>query len=45
MAPLLFLIMSKHSSALCQNGTEQPNHEEFISQHADLILRGLSIEN
>ena len=45
IAPLLFLIMSKHSSALCQNGTEQPNHEEFISQHADLILRGLSIEN
>jgi TetR/AcrR family transcriptional regulator len=45
IAPLLFLIMSKHSSALCQHGTEQPNHEEFISQHADLILRGLSIEN
>jgi TetR/AcrR family transcriptional regulator len=45
IAPLLFLIMSKHSSALCHQGSEQPNPEEFIAQHADLIVRGLSIEN
>jgi TetR/AcrR family transcriptional regulator len=45
IAPLLYLIMSKHSSALCHHGAEQPNPEEFIAQHADLIVRGLSIEN
>ena len=43
IAPLLFLIMSKHSTALCHEGSAQPNPEEFIAQHADLIVRGLSI--
>ena len=44
IAPMLFLIMSKHSSALCHSGASQPKPEDFIAQHADLIVRGLSFD-
>ena len=45
IAPMLFLIMSKHSSALCHAGSKQMDPEEFIAQHADLLVRGLSASN
>jgi TetR/AcrR family transcriptional regulator len=43
ISPMLFLIMSKHSSALCHAGSQQAKPEDFIAQHADLIVRGLSV--
>lgn len=45
IAPMLFLIMSKHSSALCHSGSKLMKPEDFIAQHAELIVRGLSVEN
>lgn len=45
IAPLMFLIMSKHSCALCQTGTLQTAPEEFIAQYADLVIRGLTSQN
>jgi len=43
MAPLLFLVMWKHSMGPCCPSHEQINPEAFISQHAQLMARGLSI--
>ncbi len=42
MAPMLFLIMWKHSMAPCCPTSEQIDPEQFISQHAQLLVRGLS---
>jgi TetR/AcrR family transcriptional regulator len=42
MAPMLFLIMWKHSMAPCCPNAEQIDPEQFISQHAQLLVRGLS---
>lgn len=42
MAPMLFLVMWKHSMAPCCPNAEQINPEQFISQHAQLLVRGLS---
>ena len=42
MAPLLFLVMWKHSMGPCCPPTEQIAPEQFISQHAQLLVRGLS---
>lgn len=42
MAPLLFLVMWKHSMGPCCPSHEQINPEAFISQHAQLLVRGLS---
>jgi len=42
MAPLIFLVMWKHSMGPCCPQTEQINPEQFISQHAQLLVRGLS---
>ena len=42
MAPLLFLVMWKHSMAPCCPANEQIDPEQFISQHAQLLVRGLS---
>ena len=42
MSPLLFLIMWKHSMGPCCPSHEQINPEAFISQHAQLLARGLS---
>ena len=44
IAPMLFFIMSKHNHALCLAGLQGTPSEHFISQHADLIVRGLSVE-
>jgi TetR/AcrR family transcriptional regulator len=44
IAPMLFFIMSKHNHALCLAGSQGTPSEHFISQHADLIVRGLSVE-
>lgn len=44
IAPMLFFIMSKHSNALCLAGTPDIPSEDYISQHADLIVRGLSAD-
>ena len=43
MAPLLFLVMWKHSMAPCCPANEHIDPEQFISQHAQLLVRGLSI--
>jgi len=42
MAPLLFLVMWKHSMGPCCPSHTQINPEAFISQHAQLLVRGLS---
>lgn len=42
MAPLLFLVMWKHSMGPCCPSHAQINPEAFISQHAQLLVRGLS---
>ncbi|WP_090047477.1 TetR/AcrR family transcriptional regulator [Limnohabitans sp. 2KL-27] len=42
MAPLLFLVMWKHSMGPCSPSHEQIDPEAFISQHARLMARGLS---
>jgi TetR/AcrR family transcriptional regulator len=43
MAPLLFLVMWKHSMGPCCPSHEQIDPEAFISQHAQLLVRGLSL--
>jgi TetR/AcrR family transcriptional regulator len=42
MAPLLFLVMWKHSMGPCCPVSEQIQPEQFITQHAQLLVRGLS---
>ena len=42
MAPLLFLVMWKHSMGPCCPSHEQIDPEAFITQHARLMARGLS---
>jgi TetR/AcrR family transcriptional regulator len=42
MSPLLFLVMWKHSMGPCCPSHEQIDPEAFISQHAQLLARGLS---
>ena len=42
MAPLLFLVMWKHSMGPCSPANEHIDPEQFISQHAQLLVRGLS---
>ena len=42
MAPLLFLVMWKHSMGPCCPSHEQIDPEAFISQHAQLLVRGLA---
>ena len=42
MAPLLFLVMWKHSMGPCCPESEHIDPEQFISQHARLLVRGLS---
>jgi len=41
MAPLIFLVMWKHSMAPCCVATNSITPETFIAQHADLLVRGL----
>jgi TetR/AcrR family transcriptional regulator len=43
ITPLLFLIMWKHSMGPCCPQTAQIDPEAFISQHAQLLLRGLTL--
>ena len=42
ITPLLFLVMWKHSMGPCCPRSEQIDPEAFISQHAQLLVRGLS---
>lgn len=42
MAPLLFLVMWKHSMGPCCPNHEQIDPAAFISQHAQLLARGLA---
>jgi TetR/AcrR family transcriptional regulator len=42
MAPLLFLVMWKHSMGPCCPSQDLIDPEAFISQHAQLMARGLS---
>ena len=42
MAPLIFLVMWKHSMGSC-SGTQPPlDPEKFITNHADLLVRGMA---
>lgn len=41
MAPMIFLVMWKHSMAPCCSPNETLDPEAFIAQHADLLTRGL----
>lgn len=41
MAPLIFLVMWKHSMAPCCDASSAIDPEKFIAQHADLMVRGL----
>jgi TetR/AcrR family transcriptional regulator len=41
MAPLIFLVMWKHSLAPCCGAAAAIDPETFIAQHADLMVRGL----
>lgn len=43
ITPLLFLVMWKHSMGPCCPQSQQIDPEAFISQHAQLLLRGLSL--
>ena len=42
MSPLLFLVMWKHSMGPCCPSHEQIEPEAFITQHAQLLARGLA---
>jgi TetR/AcrR family transcriptional regulator len=42
MTPLLFLVMWKHSMGPCCPSHEQIDPQAFISQHAQLLARGLA---
>ncbi len=41
MAPLIFLVMWKHSMAPCCDAASTIDPEKFIALHADLMVRGL----
>ena len=41
IAPMMFLILSKHTNGVCLVGYGETNPEDLIAQHADLIVRGL----
>jgi len=41
LAPLLWLVMWKHSMAPCCEATHRIDPEKFIAQHAELMVRGL----
>jgi TetR/AcrR family transcriptional regulator len=43
ISPLLFVIMWKHSMGPCCPQSEQIEPEAFITQHARLLVRGLSL--
>ena len=43
MSPLIFLVMEKHSTGACSNAQPSINPEQFITQHADLLLRGMAV--
>lgn len=44
LAPLIFLVMWKHSLAPCCGASGAIDPEIFIAQHADLVVRGLRKE-
>lgn len=41
MAPLIFLVMWKHSMGPCCPSSSAIDPQKFIAQHADLIVRGM----
>ena len=44
IAPMLFFIMAKFTQDICLPGAPNIPPEHYIAQHADLIVRGLSLE-
>jgi TetR/AcrR family transcriptional regulator len=42
MAPLIFLVMEKHSKGACKDAKPSINPEQFITHHADLLVRGMA---
>jgi endonuclease V-like protein UPF0215 family len=43
MAPLIFLVMEKHSTGACSNAQPKIDPEQFITHHADLLVRGMAL--
>ena len=43
MAPLIFLVMEKHSIGACRNAQSKIDPEQFITHHADLLVRGMTV--
>ena len=43
MAPLIFLVMEKHSTGACSNALSKIDPEIFITHHADLLVRGMAV--
>jgi TetR/AcrR family transcriptional regulator len=43
MAPLIFLVMEKHSTGACSNAQLKIDPEQFITHHADLLVRGMAL--
>ena len=42
MAPLIFLVMEKHSTGPCNVSRPSINAEQFITHHANLLVRGMA---
>ena len=42
MAPLIFLVMEKHATGACSGAQPSINPEQFITHHADLLVRGMA---
>jgi TetR/AcrR family transcriptional regulator len=43
MAPLIFLVMENHATGACSQDKLPINPEKFITQHADLLVRGMVV--
>lgn len=43
MAPLIFLVMEKHSTGPCNVSRPSINAEQFITHHANLLVRGMAV--
>lgn len=43
MAPLIFLVMEKHSTGACSGAQPSIHPEKFINHHADLLVRGMAV--
>ena len=45
VAPMIFLMMWKHSMGACATSTHMVDPQEFIHMHVDLLINGVSAKN